>query len=87
MAIKGNVDLTKAVEIINRRYNGGITCFLGDTVVIHPNEEPINHLLLTRHAMNVRVNEKVAVGSAFFEVMPEWLVPAVIDWDAERYKK
>lgn len=77
MAIRTNVDLATAVEIINARYDANLNCYLGEIVIIHPDEEPVTHLMLTRHAMNVRVNEKVELGGAFMEVIPQWLVPAV----------
>jgi len=80
MAIKANIDLSKAHDILTQRYDLNMNNSLGDTVIIHPDEEPLLQMILSRHAMNVRVNEKIEKGCMFMEVVPEWLVEAVIEW-------
>ena len=81
MAIKGNVDLTKAHDILTKRYDMGAPNDLGDTVIINPDEEPLIQMILSRHAMNVRINEKIEKGQMFMQVVPAWLVDAVIKWE------
>jgi len=80
MAIKANLDLVKVREIIERRYERSLNCFLGEMIIVHPNEEPIVKLILSRHTRNVRENEKVHVGGAYMTSIPEYLRSAVIEW-------
>lgn len=80
MAIRGNINLEIAQQIIDQRWAAGVHSDMGETVIINSNEDPLVQVILTRHVSNVRVNDKVAVGELFMEVVPEWLVPAVIEW-------
>lgn len=83
MAIKANIDLSKAKEIIDRRYHHQ-NCWLGDTVIVHPDEDPLNKMILSRHCMDVRENDKVVKGGAFMMNVPQWLLNAVIEWEDSR---
>ena len=82
MGIKANIKLDTAREILERRWDNQLNCFLGDTIVVHPDEEPLLQMILSRHALNVRHNEKIEIGGAFLETVPEWLMGAVIEWEA-----
>lgn len=80
MPIKANIDLEKANDIITQRVDNGLSCSLGDTVVVNSQEEPLLQMILSRHAVNVRVNDRISVGGAYMTVVPEWLTDAVIEW-------
>jgi hypothetical protein len=80
MAIKANVDLEKAHDILTTRYDTKQNCFLGEMIVVHPNTPPLMKVILSRHALTVRENERVELGGAFLQSVPEWLMDAVIEW-------
>jgi hypothetical protein len=80
MTIKANIDLSKAEKIFNRRYTMQQPCSLRCDVIVHSDEEPMYVVLLNRHAVNVRTNDKIKKGRAFMNVVPEWLLDAHIKW-------